>query len=90
MKVLLEGLYEDLEPRLSETWQEYLQTLAHAVRRIAVEHAEAFPLVAIRHPGAPWLRPPLRSLELVEDFLSTLSEHGFTDKQMVRCAPIIQ
>jgi hypothetical protein len=57
--------------------------LAHAVRRIAMEHAAAFALLATRHPAAPWLRPPLRSLELVDDFLSTLSEHGFTDQQVV-------
>ena len=81
--MLLEGLRNDLDAQLSQTWQGYLQTLAHAVRRIAVEHAAAFPLVATRHPAAPWLRPPLRSLELVEDFLSTLSEHGFTDQQVV-------
>ncbi len=80
---LLEGLRTDLDAHLSETWQGYLQTLAHAVRRLAVEHAAAFPLVATRHPAAPWLRPPLRSLELVENFLSTLSRHGFTDQQVV-------
>jgi len=80
---LLEGLRTDLDAQLSETWQGYLQTLAHAVRRLAVEHAAAFPLVASRHPAAPWLRPPLRSLELVENFLSTLSRHGFTDQQVV-------
>ncbi len=80
---LLEGLRTDLDAQLSETWQGYLQTLAHAVRRLAVEHAAAFPLVATRHPAAPWLRPPLRSLELVENFLSTLSRHGFTDQQVV-------
>ena len=83
VNMLLEGLRTDLDAQLSETWQGYLQTLAHAVRRIAVEHAAAFPLVATRHPAAPWLRPPLRSLELVEDFLSTLSRHGFTDQQVV-------
>lgn len=69
---LLQGLRAELDDQLTETWQGYLQTLAHAVRRIAVEHAAAFPLVATRHPAAPWLRPPLRSLELVEDFLATL------------------
>jgi len=53
------------------------------VRRIAVDHAPAFPLVATRHPAAPWLRPPLRSLDLVEDFLQTLARHGFTDQQTV-------
>jgi TetR/AcrR family tetracycline transcriptional repressor len=79
---LLEGVNEDLDEALAGTWQGYLQTLAHAVRRIAVEHAGAFPLVATRHPAAPWLRPPLRSLDLVEDFLETLSRHGFTDPQI--------
>ena len=80
--VLLEGL-SDLDEQLGKTWQGYLQCLAHAVRRIAIEHPAAFPLVATRHPAAPWLRPPLRSLEVVEDFLSTLSGFGFTDEQVV-------
>ena len=80
--VLLSGL-SDLDDQLGKTWQGYLQGLAHAVRRIAVEHPAAFPLVATRHPAAPWLRPPLRSLELVEDFLSTLNGFGFTDEQVV-------
>jgi TetR/AcrR family transcriptional regulator, tetracycline repressor protein len=79
---LLAGL-SDLDEQLGKTWQGYLQCLAHAVRRIAVEHPAAFPLVATRHPAAPWLRPPLRSLELVEDFLATLNGFGFTDEQVV-------
>ena len=81
--LLLEGLHKDLDEQLAETWQGYLQTLAHAVRRIAVEHPATFPLVATRHPAAPWLRPPLRSLELVENFLLTLGNHGFSDQQVV-------
>jgi TetR/AcrR family tetracycline transcriptional repressor len=80
---LLEGVRHDLDEELAQTWQGYLQTVAHAVRRIAVEHPSAFPLVATRHPAAPWLRPPLRSLDLVENFLSTLSGLGFSDKQVV-------
>ena len=80
---LLEGLHESLDPGLAGSWQGYLQTFAHAVRRIAIEHAAVFPLVATRHPATPWLRPPLRSVELVEHFLRTLSEHGFTDVQVV-------
>jgi TetR/AcrR family tetracycline transcriptional repressor len=79
---LLEDL-SDLDEQLGNTWQGYLQDLAHAVRRIAIEHPAAFPLVATRHPAAPWLRPPLRSLEVVEDFLSTMSNFGFTDEQVV-------
>ncbi|MBA2696228.1 MAG: TetR/AcrR family transcriptional regulator C-terminal domain-containing protein [Actinobacteria bacterium] len=80
---LLDGIKDRLDDELSGSWQGYLQTLAHAVRQIAVDHPSAFPLVATRHPATPWLRPPLRSLELVEDFLSTLSGHGFDDEQLV-------
>lgn len=81
--LLLERLAGRLDDELAQTWQGYLQTLAHEVRRIATEHPNAFPLVATRHPAAPWLRPPLRSLEVVENFLSALSGHGFTDEQVV-------
>jgi TetR/AcrR family transcriptional regulator, tetracycline repressor protein len=80
---LLAGLREDLDDGLTDSWQGYLQALAHRVRRIAVEHPGIFPLVATRHPAAPWLRPPLRSLELVEDFLDTLAGHGLSDEQVV-------
>lgn len=80
--LLLEDVRRDLDADSPTSWQEYLQTLAHSVRRIAVDHPAAFPLVATRHPAAPWLRPPLRSLDLVEDFLQRLSGYGFTDKQI--------
>ncbi|HET9647207.1 MAG TPA: TetR/AcrR family transcriptional regulator C-terminal domain-containing protein [Microlunatus sp.] len=80
---LLDGLPTHLDKDLVTTWQDYLQALAQAVRQIAVEHPAAFPLVATRHPAAPWLRPPLRSLELVEEFLTTLGGYGFTDRQVV-------
>lgn len=72
-----------LETELTDHWQGFLQTLAHQVRRIAVEHPRAFPLVATRHPAAPWLRPPLRSIALVNTFLSALIGYGFTDAQAV-------
>lgn len=79
---ILEGLHDRLDEQLTRTWQGYLQGYAHEVRLIAIEHPEIFPLVATRHPAAPWLRPPLRSIELVEDFLATLSQHGFKDAQV--------
>ena len=66
----------DLQPT---SWQGYLQTLAHEMRRMAQEHPAAFPLAATRHPAAPWLRPPLRSIELVENFLLALTDAGFDD-----------
>jgi TetR/AcrR family tetracycline transcriptional repressor len=63
----------------ADGWQAYLQWLAHGVRALAREHPNVFPLIATRHPAAPWLRPPLRSLRVVEDFLTTLISRGFSD-----------
>jgi hypothetical protein len=57
----------------------FLQTVAHSVRQIATDHPKAFPLVATRHPAAPWLRPPLRSVEVVNTFLTALTRGGFSD-----------
>lgn len=64
-------------------WQDFLQRLAHGVRRVALEHPKAFPLVASRPPEAPWLRPPLRSIDWVESFLDGLISEGFTDNSAV-------
>lgn len=64
-------------------WQDFIQRLAHGVRRVALAHPKAFPLVASRPPEAPWLRPPLRSLEWVEAFLDGLKSEGFTDDAAV-------
>jgi len=87
---LLEGMVDQMVEQLhldpsggwsgpGDGWQAYLQWLAHGVRQLVQEHPHAFPLIATRHPAAPWLRPPLRSLAVVEDFLSTLVARGFTD-----------
>lgn len=82
---LIRGLYADpevlAEPR--DGWQDFLQRLAHGVRRMALRHVKAFPLVASRPPEAPWLRPPLRSVDWVESFLSGLLAEGFTDEAAV-------
>ncbi len=64
-------------------WQAFLQWMAHEVRRLALAHPRAFPLIATRHPAAPWLRPPLRSLRVVQDFVDGLTSRGFTDDQAV-------
>lgn len=80
---LMGNLTSGLNDELADHWQGFLQTVAHRVRRIAIDHPRAFPLVATRHPAAPWLRPPLRSIEVVNTFLRSLIEHGFTDAQAV-------
>ena len=64
-------------------WTDFLQRLAHGVRRVALRHPKAFPLVASRPPEAPWLRPPLRSLDWVEKFLAGLTDEGFSDESAV-------
>jgi AcrR family transcriptional regulator len=64
-------------------WQDFLQRLAHGVRRVALLHPKVFPLVASRPPEAPWLRPPLRSLSWVESFLAGLESEGFSDAAAV-------
>ncbi len=64
-------------------WQDFLQRLAHGVRRVALAHPRAFPLVASRPTEAPWLRPPLRSLKTVESFLEGLLGEGFSDNAAV-------
>jgi AcrR family transcriptional regulator len=69
------------EPR--DGWQDFLQRLAHGVRRIALAHPRVFPLVASRPTEAPWLRPPLRSLTWVESFLQGLTKEGFSDAAAV-------
>ncbi len=89
---LLEAMVEELVRRLrrdrsaesgNDTWQGYLEWVAHGVRSMAVEHPHLFPLVATRNPAATWLRPPLRSLDVVEEFLSTLRERGFSGERAV-------
>lgn len=90
---LLEGVVDRLVDSLhldpadttsaGDGWQGYQQWLAHAVRRIAVAHPRAFPLIASRHPSAPWLRPPLRSLVVVEDFMQALLTRGFDPERAV-------
>jgi TetR/AcrR family transcriptional regulator, tetracycline repressor protein len=83
---LVAGLHlhrHELQLEPTDGWQAYLQWLAHGVRTLARQHPNVFPLIATRHPAAPWLRPPLRSLRVVEDFLSVLISRGFSDTRAV-------
>ncbi|WP_148574702.1 TetR/AcrR family transcriptional regulator [Nocardioides caldifontis] len=83
---LLEGMVDHLVSQVQvpdsgpddpgNGWQAVLQHVAHDVRGVATAHPFLFPLVATRPPAAPWLRPPLRSLALVEEFLAALVERG--------------
>ncbi len=79
--LVVDELYGDPEVYLAPQhgWQDYLQRLAHGVRRMAIAHPALFPLIATRPPAAPWIRPPLRSLRWLESFLDALTTHGFSD-----------
>ena len=91
---LLEGVVDQLVDQIrvapeaagepTPGWQSVLQLLAHEVRELALAHPKIFPLIATRHPAAPWLRPPLRSLRVVEEFLRALTSRGFSDAQAAR------
>ncbi len=85
VQAVMEQMHADeavlAEPR--DGWQDFLQRLAHGVRRVALSHPRVFPLVASRPVEAPWLRPPLRSVAWVERFLAGLLREGFTDESAV-------
>jgi len=78
-------MYDDPDVLTSpqKGWEDFLQRLAHGVRRIALAHPGAFPLVASRPTEAPWIRPPLRNLRWVELFLEGLINEGFSDDAAV-------
>ena len=84
VELVIDDLYGDPDVHMSTVdWQDYLQRLAHGVRRIALAHPQVFPLIATRPPAAPWVRPPLRSLRWMESFLETLHACGFSDEASV-------
>jgi len=64
-------------------WRPYLAGIARGIRRYARAHPHAFPLVATRPTEAPWINPPLRSVEWIEAFLAGLQAEGFTDEQVL-------
>ena len=73
----------EVRPRPVEGWRIYLTGMARGVRRYALAHPHAFPLVATRPPTAPWINPPLRSLRWIEALLSGLAGEGFSDEQVL-------
>lgn len=84
VEFVMNELYEaTMLGEAAESWPAYLQEMAHGVRSVAIGHPKIFPLVATRPPAAPWLRPPLRSLRWVEEFLEGLGSYGFTAHESV-------
>ncbi|WP_229054425.1 TetR/AcrR family transcriptional regulator C-terminal domain-containing protein [Aeromicrobium sp. Leaf350] len=85
VELIVAELDDDPEVRrdASEGWRDYLTRLARGVRRYALAHPHAFPLVTTRPAEAPWINPPLRSLAWIESMLATLAAEGFSDEQVL-------
>lgn len=81
VELVIDDLHGDPQVLMTgaTSWQDYLQRLAHGVRRMALAHPQVFPLVATRPSEAPWVRPPLRSVRWMDNFLSSLHAWGFDD-----------
>ncbi|MFI5892076.1 TetR/AcrR family transcriptional regulator [Actinoplanes sp. NPDC051513] len=82
VETVVDELFSDPDVHLQAHagWVDYLQRLAHGLRRIALAHPEVFPLVATRPAAAPWVRPPLRSLRWIESLLEVMTGAGFSDE----------
>lgn len=82
---VVDELESDPEVEIVPTqgWRPYMAAMARGVRRYAINHPHAFPLVATRPSQAPWVNPPLRSLRWIESFLAGLRAESFTDDQVL-------
>jgi TetR/AcrR family tetracycline transcriptional repressor len=67
----------------TDGWRPYLAGLARGVRRYAIAHPHAFPLVATRPSASPWVNPPLRSLRWIEALLTALRGENFSDDEVL-------
>jgi len=81
--VRLTELRDRLTGQAAQGWRDYLQAVAVGARRFTVDHPHTWRLLVTRRPAAAWLRPPLSSVGLVEDLLTTLTGHGFSDQQVL-------
>lgn len=66
-----------LQWAVDDDWRDYIDRLAHGVRQLALTHPRVFPLICSRPGSAPWIRPPMRSLQWVDTFLAGLQDHSF-------------
>lgn len=74
---------DDVHMHPTNGWRDYLARIARGIRRYALAHPHAFPLVATRPTEAPWVNPPLRSMRWIEALLHGLHDEGLDDEQVV-------
>lgn len=75
------------ESDITSSWQGYLWALADRLRCVVNEDPQALDTLMAPSSGAQWLSPPVSDLVLVEEFLSTLRRHRFTDRQAAAAYP---
>lgn len=80
---IVSQLDDDVDLDDDPGWRVRLDRLARGVRRYALAHPHAFPLVTTRPAEAPWVNPPLRSLPWIETLLAGLEDDGFSDEQIL-------
>jgi hypothetical protein len=82
---IMDDLEDDVEVLAgpSHGWQDFLQRLAHGLRRAAAGRPEAVPGLLSRPRDGSRLLPPLASASWTERFLVALTAEGFGDDQAV-------
>ena len=65
-------------PAADSNWRTYLEQVARSLRQLTVTHPKLFLLVASHPAQAPWLRPPLRTVEEVDTFARRLIDDHFS------------
>lgn len=91
-EILLDAMAEQLMDDVDQArgnepaglaWPELMTSMATEMRRTALAHPRAFPLLAVRRPPHLWLRPPLRRLSWTEQLLDRLTSGGMRDVDAV-------
>lgn len=79
---VVDDMLDTVESELGEAddWRAFLTVQAHGLRRLALAQPQLFPLIATHPTAARWVRPPLRSLRWIEQFLSGLLQRGFGEQ----------
>ena len=70
----------DLSDQLApgDGWRQYLNKLAHVLRRLTSTHPRLFLLIATHPAAAPWLRPPMRTAQWLNAFVRRLVDDRFS------------
>lgn len=63
-----------------DSWQAYLVEVAYHLRQVATDNPDVLWALTTTSPDAPWLRPLVGDVMLVEAFLASMKRYGFSDE----------